>query len=210
MILEYFVSGPFQNNVIIVGCETTKKAIIVDPAFNSSQIIDKLLLKHKINPIGIYLTHSHWDHIANCNIVKKKYQIPLFVHVLDSKNVENPGIDKVPLLMSVESTKVDGFIQDNEKIKVGTLEFEVIFTPGHSPGGVCFYEKKHQLLISGDTLFKGTMGSLSLPTSNKNDMLQSLNKLSKLPPNTRVIPGHGDITTIKEERWLANLDQIFS
>ena len=210
MILEVFISGPLQNNVIVAGCEVTKKAVIFDPAFESLSQIDHLLEKHSLKPIMILLTHSHWDHVANCNLLQKKYNIPLYVHELDAENVRNPGIDNVPLLQPVEGARVDGFLKDKDKIQVGSLCFEVIHTPGHSPGGVSFYEKKHGVLISGDTLFHGTMGSLSLPTANQKDMLLSLKKLAKLPLETKVIPGHGKTTTIKEEGWLNHLDQIFS
>lgn len=210
MILEIFISGPLQNNVIVVGCEETKKAVIFDPAFDSFSLIDDFLNKHGLKPVMILLTHSHWDHVANCNLLQKKYNIPLYVHELDAGNVRNPGIDNVPLLQPVEGADVDGFLKDGEKIRVGKLCFEVIHTPGHSPGGVSFYEKEHKILISGDTLFHNSMGSLSLPTANQRDMFQSLKKLSKLPLDTKVIPGHGEITSIKEEGWLNHLDQIFS
>jgi len=210
MILEVFTSGPLQNNVIVAGCEDTKKAAIFDPAFDSLSHIDNLLGKYSLKPIMILLTHSHWDHVANCSLLQKKYSIPLYVHELDAENVRNPGIDNVPLLQPVEGARVDGFLKDKDKIKVGSLCFEVIHTPGHSPGGVSFYEKNHKVLISGDTLFHGTMGSLSLPTANQKDMLLSLKKLAKLPLETKVIPGHGETTSIKEEGWLNHLDQIFS
>jgi len=210
MILEIFTSGPLQNNVIVVGCKETKKAAVFDPALDSFNRINDLLETHSLSPVMILLTHSHWDHVANCNLLQKKYNIPLYVHELDAENARHPGSDDVPLLQPVEGARVDGFLKDGEKIPIGKLCFEVIHTPGHSPGGVCFYEKDHKLLISGDTLFQGTMGSLSLPTANQKDMLQSLKKLSKLPPETKVIPGHGRTTSIKEEGWLDHLDQIFS
>jgi glyoxylase-like metal-dependent hydrolase (beta-lactamase superfamily II) len=92
---------------------------------------------------------------------------------------------------------------------LGDIVIDVIHLPGHSPGGVGFYLKKQDTLISGDTLFKGSIGRLDLPTSEPEKMWNSLDKLAKLPPKTRVIPGHGDETTIGEESWLANAKHYF-
>lgn len=93
---------------------------------------------------------------------------------------------------------------------MGEFEFVIIHTPGHSPGSICLYDPKHQILISGDTLFKGSIGTLSLPTSQPDRMWPSLEKLGALPVETQVYPGHGEKTCIKDERWLKNAKEIFS
>jgi hydroxyacylglutathione hydrolase len=104
----------------------------------------------------------------------------------------------------IEGTTPDHLINDGDFLTVGKFSFKVIHTPGHTPGGVCFYCEKEKTLFSGDTFYRGLIGSLSLPTSQAQRMWQSLDKIATLPPNTVVFPGHGPSTTIKDEPWLPN------
>ena len=152
----------------------------------------------------ILLTHSHWDHMAEASILKEKLDIPLYVHSEDAQNLEVPGSDGLPLFYPIKAVKADHFLFDGEILFLGTLKIKVIHTPGHSPGGVCFYLENEAILISGDTLFQGTCGKVSFPTSNPSKMKHSLKKLSHLPPDTKVYPGHGPDTTIgAEEPWMS-------
>jgi glyoxylase-like metal-dependent hydrolase (beta-lactamase superfamily II) len=131
--------------------------------------------------------------------------LPVWVHKFDQKNLEEPGSDGLPIMGVIEAVKADGILEDGQKVVIGELEFEVIFTPGHSPGGVSFYFEKEKVLFSGDTLFKGTHGNISFPTSNQEDMRDSLLRLMKLPNDVRVYPGHMEDTTIGEERrWICH------
>jgi glyoxylase-like metal-dependent hydrolase (beta-lactamase superfamily II) len=206
MILEVASFGPFRTNSILIGCEATKKAVCIDPAFQSTSWFLQKAFELGLTIEKIFLTHSHWDHFADAQELKHKTHAELFVHSLDGKNIEEPGIDGIPIAVSILSVQADYFVFEGEKIPLGKLSFEVIHTPGHSPGGVCYYEKEENLLLSGDTLFQGTIGSLSLPTSDASLMKKSLEKLIALPENTRVIPGHGDETTIgKEKRMIQRM-----
>jgi len=100
-------------------------------------------------------------------------------------------------------------LKEGDRVSIGNQIFEVIETPGHTPGGVCFYNGNQHLLFSGDTLFKGTIGNLSFPTSRPHLMWTSLSKLAKLPAETRVFPGHGLETTIGQEKWLERAEELF-
>ena len=115
----------------------------------------------------------------------------------------------MPFWIDIEGVSGAKFFQERDKISVGNLLFEVIHTPGHTPGGVCFYAQEQGILFSGDTLFKGSIGNLSFPTCNSKEMWKSLDKLAKLQPETKVYPGHGPYTTIKNESWLPKAEQIF-
>jgi len=99
-------------------------------------------------------------------------------------------------------------LKEGEIVQVGPLRLEVIHTPGHSPGSVCFYIAAQGILIAGDTLFRGSIGRLDLPTGCAHDMWPSLKKLAKLPPKTRVISGHGPDTEIGKETWLAEAEEF--
>jgi hydroxyacylglutathione hydrolase len=200
MILYQFLFGPLETRAILIGCSQTKNAAAIDPSPGSARALLDKAKEQGLQIKKILLTHSHWDHFADAYALQKETKAPLSVHRLDAQNVEQPGSDGLPLFIPIPAVKVDHHLTDGEKIEVGLLQLEVIHTPGHSPGGVCFYLKEQNLLIAGDTLFKGTIGSLSLPTARPNEMIQSLKKLSQLPPATRVLPGHGDETTIGKEK----------
>lgn len=209
MLIKTFPSGPFETNAYVVACQKTLFAAIIDPAPDSSNAIISYLTKNQLRPDKILITHSHWDHIADTAVLKNKFNLPVFIHAADSKNLEIPGSDQLPCWIDFEGVKPDGFFKEGDKILVGNLQFEVIDTPGHTPGGVCFYCAEKHVLLSGDTLFKGTIGNLSFPTARPKLMWESLKKLSKLPPQTVVYPGHGSMTTIGQERWLAEAEAIF-
>lgn len=209
MIIQAFPSGFLDTNAYVIACTDTHKALIIDPAQNSASLINEFLAHHNLKPEKILLTHSHWDHLVDTAELKAKYNIPVFVHKEDAENVENPGSDGLPLWISIQGVKPDGFLNDNDIISIGRLNFKVIHTPGHSPGGVCFYCPEEKVLISGDTLFKGSIGNLSFATARPKSMWESLKKLSKLPPETHVFPGHGPATTIGEEKWLSDAENIF-
>ena len=209
MNIQAFPSGPFVTNAYVFSCPATSQAAIIDPAPDCSQSIIDYLTKHSLVPTKILVTHSHWDHIADIANLKRTYQIPVYIHAFDAGNLENPGSDGLPTWLAIEGVKPDHLIVDKEIIPVGKFSFEVIETPGHTPGGVCFYCKEEKALFTGDTLFKSTIGNLSFPTARPHLMWDSLSKLAKLPPDTIIYPGHGPSTTIGAEKWLDRAEELF-
>ncbi len=165
--------------------------------------------KYNYQPQKILLTHSHWDHIADAALLKAHYQIPVLIHPDDAGNLERPGSDRLPCRLNIPGVSPDGWLEEGAEIPVGALTFKVIHTPGHTPGGVCLYCAAHRLLLSGDTLFKGSMGTLALPTAQPQLMWNSLKKLARLPPDTKAFPGHGPSTTIGAESWLDQAEKFF-
>lgn len=211
MILQKYPCGPLETNAILVACETTLRAAIVDPSPGSANILLKEMERRRLQLKAIFLTHSHWDHFADVHTLKETTGVPVFVHALDAPNVIRPGADGLPLCLPIKGVQPDGYLEDHMSLELGAMTFEVIHTPGHSPGGVCFYFREQQILISGDTLFCGCMGRIDLPTGEPNQMWESLRKLAHLPADTRVIPGHGGDTTIGQEKaWLSRAQQMFS
>jgi hydroxyacylglutathione hydrolase len=209
MFIQTFPSGPFSTNAYVVACPITKEAAIIDPAPNSAKAICKLLDEKEFRANKILITHSHWDHIAETSLLKARLQIPVYIHPLDIGNLEEPGSDQLPCWIPIQGVKADYLIEEGDEIKIGALIFKVIHTPGHTPGGVCFYSVEEHVLFSGDTLFQGTIGNLSFPTSQPELMWKSLSKLSQLPPQTNVYPGHGPETTIGKESWLSQAQRLF-
>jgi glyoxylase-like metal-dependent hydrolase (beta-lactamase superfamily II) len=205
MFLFRLSCPPFGTNAILFGCDATKKAAVVDPAAGSAPVLLKKAEDKGFHIEKILLTHSHWDHIVDLAALKEATQAPVYVHRLDAGNVQNPGSDQVPGLLPVRPVVPDVLLEDGQTLTVGNLRIETIHTPGHARGAVCFYLPEEGVLFSGDTVFRGSIGTLALATSEPEKMTNSLHKLAKLPSHTRVIPGHGGETTIGKES-LGNYD----
>jgi len=199
MLLYKFPFGPLSTNAILIGCTETRKGAVIDPSLGATDVVLQQAAASQLKIEAILLTHSHWDHIADVAEVKKRTGAPLYVHPLDQENVEHPGTDGLPLFVHIVGTTVDHLLRDGQIVAVGNLELRVLHTPGHSPGGVCYYVQGENTLIAGDTLFRGSIGRMDLPTGNPDQMQHSLHRLAQLPPETRVIPGHGADTTIAAE-----------
>ncbi len=202
-------SGPIETNVYIISCSRTQQAVIIDPAPGSADRIFSFIEEKNLKPQAIWLTHSHWDHIADVSRVKKEYGLDVWVHELDKENLENPGSDGLVLWLAIVAVQPDQFFTDGMKLTVGDHTLTVIHTPGHTPGGVCFYSKQEEILFTGDTLFRGSIGNISFPTAEPEKMWESIDKLATLPKQTKVYTGHGIETTIGEETWLPNTREIY-
>ena len=199
MFLKVFSCGPIQTNAILIGCLEKKVCAVIDPACDSAKQVVQEAREKGFKIEKILLTHSHWDHIADVASLYQETQAPVYVHPEDAPNVLAPGSDGLPLFFQIQGVKSVESLQDEQILTVGGLSFRVIHSPGHTPGGVCFYLEKQGVLISGDTLFKGAYGRVDLPTGDLKRMQKTLALLKTLPPDTRVIPGHGPETTIAKE-----------
>lgn len=196
-----FPTGPYSTNMYIIYSEKTGEAVIVDPGVKGFETACSAIERYSLRPKAIWLTHSHWDHIVDVAKIQKALSLPTYVHPMDQANLEFPGIDEISMAVpKFEGAKADHLIIDGDILNLGEFSFTVIHTPGHSPGGVCFYCKVEHTLLSGDTLFQNAIGSISLPTSDPQQMKKSLQKLALLPPLTKVYPGHGPSTTIENEQ----------
>ena len=204
-----FPSGPYATNSYLAICKDTQESALIDCAPQVTKKILAYLQEHNLKLTKIILTHSHWDHIADAAEIIEKLHIPLSVHKEDAYNVIQPGLDGLPGLVSIPAVQPSYELSDGDEFTIGNTHFRVIHTPGHSPGSVCLYCEKEKILFSGDTLFKHSIGNLSLPTAQSERMWPSLQRLAKLPKDTKVFPGHGASTTIGDEKWLANAENIF-
>ena len=209
MFIQAIPSGPFETNAYVIACPKTSRAVIIDPAPESTPSIRQCLEENHLVPEKIILTHSHWDHIADVAELNDLYHLPVYIHADDTGNLETPGSDGLPCWYQFPGIKPTAFLKEGDKITVGSFTFVVIHTPGHTPGGICLYCPEEHVLISGDTLFQGSIGNLSFPTARPKLMWSSLDKLAKLPAETKVYPGHGPATTIGHEKWLPRAEEIF-
>jgi glyoxylase-like metal-dependent hydrolase (beta-lactamase superfamily II) len=204
-----FPSGPLGTNCYLVICKKTKQAAVIDPASDSWLLVTRACEKSGATLTKVIITHSHWDHIADAAKFVKAQHIPVLIHEEDAPNLRNPGADGLSCWLSIEPVEPTAFLKEHGSLSVGDWQCRVIHTPGHSPGGICLYDQADKILISGDTLFKGSLGRLDLPTGEPERMWASLKKLALLDPDTQVFPGHGPPTTIGNESWLTRAEEIF-
>lgn len=177
------------------------KAWIVDPG-SEALLIAAQLKKANLEPAGILLTHAHFDHIGAVNDLQKRYaNLPVYIGKNDIPVLTHP-FNQAPEYPPITKPEPLVGISEGEVI-AGLDEVKILETPGHTPGGVCYYFPKEKLLLSGDTLFAGSIGRTDFPGGDMATMMASLEKLKALPDETTVIPGHGPLTTIGEEK-LAN------
>lgn len=204
-----FSSGPLETNAYLVICKETAHAAVIDAPLDSAAKIVTTAADIHVMIEKIIITHSHWDHIADSATMKEKTGAKIYIHRDDAYNLLKPGSDRLPQWILLESVAPDVFLEDGVHIAIGRTQWKVIHTPGHSPGSICLYCEEERILFSGDTIFRGTIGNISFPTSEPEKMWDSLKKLERLPKQTTVFPGHGDKTTLGAERWLPRAKELW-
>jgi glyoxylase-like metal-dependent hydrolase (beta-lactamase superfamily II) len=196
---------PFQQNARIIACNETQKAVVVDPG-GDADLINQALERRSLTLEQIWLTHSHLDH---CGGVKALLENHSGVSLVGTE-VEEPMRQKVLEICQMYGLPSEGmencpepdtFIDEGDTVSLASYDFKVLYTPGHSPGHVCFYHRDSNTLIAGDTLFAGSIGRTDLPGGDYQTLLLSIKqKILSLPDETVVMSGHGPDTTVGVER----------
>ncbi|MCX6826728.1 MAG: MBL fold metallo-hydrolase [candidate division Zixibacteria bacterium] len=199
MLIETVVVGPFEVNCYIVHDAGTKAGVIIDPGGDEPNILERII-EREISPKAILLTHGHGDHIAAVSGLKNRFHIPLYIGKEDKEMLASPAANISEIFgYEIICPPPDYLIEDNDIINVGGFRFTVFGTPGHTPGGVCYYIGK--FLFCGDTLFYGSIGRADLPGSNYQQLIDSIKKnILTLPDDVICYPGHGPLTTVGTER----------
>lgn len=204
MYLQRFTFNPFQENTYVL-YDNTSECVIIDPGCyepEEKQELFDFIKTNKLKPVHLLNTHCHIDHVLGNHFVTSAYQLYPEIHasevaVLEATKSYGPqfGIYMDPSPAPLPQLK------EGNKILFGNTELEMLWTPGHSPGSICFYHKESHTLIGGDVLFQMSIGRTDLPGGNMETLLKSIReKLFKLPPETIVYPGHGPETTIAFEK----------
>ncbi len=201
MFLKCLTVGLFQENCYLIGDPSTGVGAIIDPGDEAERILDAVR-ESKLNYRYILNTHAHLDHVGAVDAVKKSLGIPFYLH-RDEESILN----SVPIhatlfgLPPLRVPRVDVWYDMAAPIELGSLSIRLLFTPGHTPGGVSLYLAKEKTLIAGDTLFNGSIGRTDLPGGDFDTLISSIhNELFVLPDDTLVYPGHGPETTIGYEK----------
>ncbi|MDR1347033.1 MAG: MBL fold metallo-hydrolase [Prevotellaceae bacterium] len=195
--------NPIEENTYIVYDET-HECIIIDAGCSNAdenKILQKTITDKNLKPTKLICTHGHFDHIMGNNFVCETYGIKTYIHKNEISNFERAasygsyfGVNIVPPPIP------DNFVSDGDEIKFGNSLLKVIFTPGHTRGGICLYSAADELLFSGDTLFAGSIGRTDLPGGDYDELMSSIKKLMQLPDSTNVFCGHGSKTSIGYEK----------
>jgi hydroxyacylglutathione hydrolase len=178
--VEKFVLGPYETNAYTVTCMKTGESAVVDAPAEASVIIDSL---KDTKPGFLLLTHDHYDHTGVIVSLRTRLKVPLATHELNSFQLKTP-----PEIL----------LTDGDTVTLGELKIKTLFTPGHTPGSLCFLVGKY--LLAGDTLFPGGPGHTETPDDFVTILASITQKILNLPDDTVILPGHGDSTTVKKSK----------
>jgi hydroxyacylglutathione hydrolase len=204
LAIHQFTFNPFQENTYILADEHGD-CWIIDPGCyekaEQGELFD-FIQEKKLNPVKIINTHCHIDHVLGNAAVKRKYNIPLYIHAIEEHYL-NAVQTYAPNygFVNYEPTSPDEFIDTNKTMNLGNTTVKFLFVPGHSAGHVALYIASQNVCIAGDVLFKQSIGRTDLPGGNHEQLLNSVRtELFTLPAKTVVYPGHGPSTTIEFEK----------
>ena len=193
--------GEMQANCYLI--EHEGKGMLIDPADDGSFLLEEIQRKN-IKLVGLFITHGHFDHCMAVGEIQMSFDVPVYLHKKDQflidrlESTARHFLGYTPVMVPPKKIQ---YIKSNE-LKIINLKLKIISSPGHTPGGVCYYFPDEQALFTGDTLFAGAIGRTDLSYSNKKDLWNSLRAILTLPEETTIYPGHGESTYIGEQKYL--------
>lgn len=199
-----FVVGMVQTNFYFLYREGSNETIVFDPADLGDRLYEELE-KRGLAVKAIFLTHAHFDHILGLEAFKSHTDAPVYACIHERRLCEDPSLNQSTSVGRPCTVSPDFYLQDNEEVTVAGITLKTIFTPGHTEGSCAYYIEDGHILISGDTLFEGSIGRSDLPTGDGQTLFESIRtRLYVLPEDTAVFSGHGNETTIgyeKKHNW---------
>jgi glyoxylase-like metal-dependent hydrolase (beta-lactamase superfamily II) len=199
--VKQFVVGPVCTNCYFAINEKSKEMFVVDPG-DQADLLAKQIEGLGVKPVAVLLTHGHFDHAGAAEALKEKYGIPVYVHEAEKETMEDPNRNLSGSMMgNPEKYSADYFVKDGEELEIAGMKVQVLFTPGHTAGGACYYLPNEMAVFSGDTLFCESIGRTDFPGGSASTLIRSIReKLLPLADFIKVYPGHNEITTIGNER----------
>lgn len=201
MKIERLVLGDVRTNCYLLINEKTLETIIADPADRADVIIRKAV-DEGLNLKAVFLTHGHGDHILAVSDLKRDFGLKVYASEAEKELLSDPEQNLSRALFGVAVTvKPDVFLEDGQEFEEAGMKFRMLLTPGHTPGGCCYYQPEEKVLFSGDTLFSGSIGRTDFPGGNLSTLVRSVKeKLLVLPEDVKVYPGHEEMTSIGQEK----------
>jgi len=204
MKLSLFTVNLFEENTYLLS-DDTNQAIVIDPGFNSDnerKAFVNYIEKNDIKIKAIINTHCHIDHILGVSFLKQKFNIPFWAHKKEEENLYNSKTSASLFDIKIDDIpQIDKYIDENDIIEFGNIQLKTLFVPGHTSGHLAFYSEKEKFVITGDVLFKDSIGRTDLPGGNLDVLLESIfTKLIPLGDDYTIFPGHGSNSTIGFEK----------
>ncbi len=201
MIHEIFPVGVLQCNCSVIGDEQSREAMVIDPGDEIEHVLS-VVAEHGLKVKQIVITHAHIDHVGGAMKLKQATGAPILLNQNDSALLKMLDVQATWIGMQPpDEVTIDGTVSTGDKIAAGNVVADVLHTPGHTEGSICLYFEPEKKLIAGDTLFAGSIGRTDLPGGSYKKIMESLRgPVLALPDDTIVVPGHGPLTTIAEER----------
>jgi hydroxyacylglutathione hydrolase len=200
--VETFICGPMPNNLYLLRDDASQLMVVIDPSIHSEEARDVVRAAEAegFALAAIWNTHGHFDHVYDNALWKQAWNVPLSMHTADRFLIEH--LREQSIFLGFEPPTVvwpDAEFQDGQILELGQHRIEVLCLPGHSPGSVAFYCADEHWCIVGDVLFHNSIGRTDLPGCSAAELNRSLQRLAQLPPDTRILPGHGAETTLGHE-----------
>ena len=198
-IQQYVVSVCATNCYFAIN-DDTREVLIIDPGASAKQLAEKVK-EHDLIPVGILLTHGHFDHASAATELSQLLGVKVYAHEAEKETLETPGLNLSGWEGKVETYHADVYVKDAQELELAGFKVRVLFTPGHTVGGCCYYFVEQGVVFSGDTLFEGSIGRTDFPKGSASKLIRAIHeKLLVMPEETAVYPGHGDMTSIGMER----------
>jgi hydroxyacylglutathione hydrolase len=192
--------GIAETNCYLIADETAKRAVLFDaPNDTTSMLLDEAN-RRGWDVIGLWLTHGHFDHVADHAVVTQKFpSAKVLIHKLDEPKLATPVAAAFGLPFEIPLRKADEYLEDGQELKIGDIVCRVLHTPGHSPGHVMYHFPQQRILIGGDLIMFNSVGRTDFPDSDFAQLQASIRKVMALPPETQLLPGHGPPSKLQEE-----------
>ena len=203
MIVDSLILGAYETNCYVLRSnDAAKDCLVVDPGLEAGPLMD-FLKSQELNPVAVVLTHGHIDHIAGLAALRRTFPgTKVYIHALDARMLTDPYANLSAMHgMSFTTEPQDVTLNEPDTIELAGVTLQVLYTPGHTPGGICLYSADEGVAIVGDTLFAGSIGRTDFPGGSESQLLTGVReKLFTLPDETKAYPGHGPATTIAQEK----------
>ncbi len=198
--VDQYVVGMVQTNCYFAVNEETKEILVIDPGDCARQLSERIRRDH-YQPAAILLTHGHFDHAGAAEELAGEFGIPIYACEEERETLEDPRLNASWMAGNSSTYHADTFVKDEQELDLAGFHIRVLHTPGHTVGGCCYYFPYEDVVFSGDTLFAMSVGRTDFEKGSMSDLIRGIReKLMTLPDNTKVYPGHNDVTTIENER----------